>query len=54
MIHEDPSHGLHGFRGFARGIGQAQAHHYLACTGVRLALVMDFDAVSLQWKRIIR
>ena len=32
----------------------AQALHYLAATGLRLALVFNFGASSLQFKRIIR
>jgi GxxExxY protein len=33
---------------------QAQALHYLAATGLRLALLLNFGADSLQCKRIIR
>ena len=33
---------------------EAQAHNYLAATGLRLALLLNFGAESLQWKRIIR
>jgi GxxExxY protein len=32
----------------------AQALHYLAATGLRLALLLNFGAQSLQFKRIIR
>jgi GxxExxY protein len=32
----------------------AQALHYLAATGLRLALLLNFGAKSLQFKRIIR
>ena len=32
----------------------AQALHYLTSTGIRLALVLNFGAGSLQWKRVIR
>jgi GxxExxY protein len=32
----------------------AQAVHYLAATGLRLALLLNFGAQSLQFKRIIR
>ena len=32
----------------------AQALHYLTATGVRLALLLNFGARSLQLKRIIR
>jgi GxxExxY protein len=32
----------------------AQAHHYLAATGLRLAILINFGAPSLQYKRIIR
>ena len=32
----------------------AQALHYLAATGLRLALLLNFGAASLQIKRIIR
>jgi GxxExxY protein len=32
----------------------AQALHYLAATGLRLALLLNFGARSLQFKRIIR
>jgi GxxExxY protein len=32
----------------------AQALHYLAATGLRLALILNFGAGSLQFKRIIR
>jgi GxxExxY protein len=33
---------------------QAQAFHYLTATGLRLALLLNFGAGSLQFKRIIR
>ena len=33
---------------------EAQAHNYLAATGLRLAILINFGAPSLQWKRIIR
>ena len=33
---------------------QAQALHYLTATGLRLALLLNFGARSLQFKRIIR
>ena len=33
---------------------QAQAHHYLAATGLRLALLINFGATSLQHKRVIK
>jgi GxxExxY protein len=32
----------------------AQAHHYLAATGMELALILNFGAASLEHKRIIR
>lgn len=32
----------------------AQAHHYLAATGLRLAIVMNFGAGSLETKRIAK
>ena len=32
----------------------AQAVHYLAATGLRLALLLNFGAKSLEFKRIIR
>ena len=32
----------------------AQAHHYLAATGLRLALVINFGHTSLETKRVIR
>jgi GxxExxY protein len=32
----------------------AQAHHYLAATGLRLAIIMNFGAESLQTKRIAK
>ena len=33
---------------------EAQAHNYLTATGLRLAILINFGASSLQWKRIIR
>ena len=33
---------------------QSQALHYLAATGLRLALLFNFGSKSLQFKRIIR
>ena len=33
---------------------EAQAHHYLAATGLRLAILLNFGASSLQQKRIVR
>ena len=33
---------------------EAQAHHYLAATGLRLAIILNFGAESLQQKRIVR
>jgi len=33
---------------------EAQAHHYLAATGLRLAILMNFGSPSLQYKRILR
>ena len=33
---------------------EAQAHNYLTATGLRLAILINFGAPSLQWKRIIR
>ena len=33
---------------------EAQAHHYLAATGLRLAIVLNFGAASLQQKRVVR
>ena len=33
---------------------EAQAHHDLAATGLRLAVLLNFGAPSLQQKRIIR
>lgn len=32
---------------------EAQAHHYLAATGLRLAILLNFGAESLQYKRIV-
>lgn len=33
---------------------EAQAHHYLAATGLRLAILFNFGTKSLQVKRVIR
>lgn len=33
---------------------EAQAHHYLATTGLRLAILLNFGAKSLEQKRIVR
>jgi GxxExxY protein len=33
---------------------EAQAHHYLAATGLRLAILFNFGTRSLQIKRVIR
>ena len=33
---------------------EAQAHHYLAATGLHLAILLNFGAASLQQKRIVR
>ena len=33
---------------------EAQAHNYLAATGLRLAILLNFGASSLQQKRIVR
>ncbi len=33
---------------------EAQAHHYLAATGIKLAIILNFGAESLQQKRIVR
>ena len=33
---------------------EAQAHHYLAATGLKLAVILNFGAESLQQKRIVR
>jgi len=33
---------------------EAQAHHYLAATGLRLALLLNFGSSSLRFRRIIR
>ena len=35
-------------------VHEAQAHNYLAATGLRLAIILNFGAVSLQQKRIVR
>jgi GxxExxY protein len=36
------------------GAHESQAHHYLAATGLRLAILFNFGAKSLEIKRIIR
>ena len=33
---------------------EAQAHHYLAATGLQLAIVINFGETSLQSRRVIR
>ncbi len=33
---------------------EAQAHHYLAATGLRLAILLNFGAESLQQKRVVK
>ena len=33
---------------------EAQAHNYLAATGLRLAIILNFGAASLHQKRIVR
>jgi GxxExxY protein len=33
---------------------EVQAHNYLAATGLRLAILLNFGAASLQQKRIVR
>jgi GxxExxY protein len=33
---------------------EAQAHHYLAATGAELAILINFGAQSLEYKRIVR
>jgi len=33
---------------------EAQAHHYLAATGLHLAILLNFGAESLRQKRIVR
>jgi len=33
---------------------EAQAHHYLAATGLRLAILLNFGASSLQHQRIVK
>ena len=33
---------------------EAQAHNYLAATGLRLAIILNFGTASLQQKRIVR
>ena len=35
------------------GAHEAQAHHYLAATGLRLAIILNFGARSLQQKRVV-
>ena len=34
-------------------IHEAQAHNYLAASGLRLAIILNFGAASLQFKRIV-
>jgi GxxExxY protein len=36
------------------GAHMAQANHYLAATGLRLALLLNFGAASLEMKRVVR
>jgi len=33
---------------------EAQAHHYLAATGLRLAILLNFGARSLEYQRIVK
>jgi len=33
---------------------EAQAHHYLTATGLKLAILLNFGSDSLQQKRIVR
>jgi GxxExxY protein len=33
---------------------EAQAHHYLAATGLRLAILLDFGADSLEHQRVVK
>jgi GxxExxY protein len=33
---------------------EAQAHHYLAATGLHLAILLNFGSPSLQQKRVVR
>jgi GxxExxY protein len=33
---------------------EAQAHHYLAAAGSRLAILLNFGAPSLQQRRVVR
>ena len=33
---------------------EAQAHNYLAATGMRLAMLLNFGAKSLEWRRVIK
>jgi GxxExxY protein len=35
-------------------VHEAQAHNYLAATGLCLAIILNFGAASLQQKRIVR
>ena len=35
------------------GIHEAQAHNYLAASGLRLAIILNFGAPSLEYKRIV-
>jgi GxxExxY protein len=33
---------------------EAQAHHYLAVTGLRLAILLNFGAGSLEQQRVVK
>ena len=35
-------------------IHEAQAHNYLAASGLRLAIILNFGAPSLEYKRIVK
>lgn len=35
-------------------VHRAQAHHYLAATGLRLVILINFGALSLEYERIVR
>ena len=35
-------------------IHEAQAHNYLAASGLRLAIILNFGAPSLEFRRIVR
>ncbi|MEW6201448.1 MAG: GxxExxY protein [bacterium] len=35
------------------GVEEAKMINYLKCTGLRLGLIINFGAVSLEWKRIV-